>query len=345
MTLSILAFRSAGTEVILWTLEAWAWIFFMRLLFVKALASNVQSMPMSAHLKLGIPATTAGMGQERFAPPEIDGPPAPSAAAAPGAESQGTCGDAPIPVPVPLDPARERERIAASLRAAAKPGTWEKLQAYLGSPVPVLGLTTPQLREAHRAFTRDHPDLTTAETNALAAALWEGDTWEEKTFAIGILDRHRDVLDDASWALADSWVDAATGWGLCDGLASGPVSSMVHSRPKRFAEMLRWTKARNFWRRRASAYALHEFVRAGELDRPFRLLERLLHDDEFWVQRAVGTWLRECWKQDAKRTEAFLLAHSPGLPPVTVTVATERSSKAFRAKLRARNKGARQGRP
>ena len=258
--------------------------------------------------------------------------------------SQGTCPAVPIPGFMPLDATLERERIVASLRRAARPGTRGKLQAYLGSPVPVLGLTTAQLREAHNAFARDRPGLTAADVNALAAALWQGETWEEKVFAIGILDRHRDVLDDTSWTLADSWVDSATGWGLSDGLASGPVSFMVHSRPKRFAEILRWTRAENTWRRRASTYALNEFRRADELDKPFRLLERLLEDGEFWVQRAVGTWLRECWKKDARRTEAFLLAHSPGIPPVTVTVATERSSKAFRAKLRARNRGATKGR-
>ncbi len=245
---------------------------------------------------------------------------------------------------MPMDVPAERARLAAILRGAARPGTWEKLQAYLGSPVPVLGLTTPQMREIQKAFARDHPALTAAEVNGLAGAMWESDTWEEKAFAIGLLDRRRDVLDDASWALADSWVDRATGWALSDGLAAGPISLMVHAKPKRFAEIVRWTKAENFWRRRASTYALNEFVRAGELDKPFRLLERLLYDEEFWVQRAVGTWLRECWKKDARRTEAFLLAHSPGLPPVTVTVATERSSKAFREKLRSKNKAAKRGR-
>src|SRR5436309_8155725 len=52
------------------------------------------------------------------------------------------------------------------------------------------------------------------------------------------------------------------------------------------------------------------------------------------VQRAVGTWLRESWKKDRERTAAFLRAHARGLPPVTITVATERAPKAFREKLR-----------
>jgi len=246
----------------------------------------------------------------------------------------------PGPGPMTLDVHAERERIVAALHAAARPGTWEKLQAYLGSPVPVLGLTTPQVRAVHQRFRQDHPALTTRDVNRLAAAMWEGGTWEEKAFGIGLLDRNRALLDERSWTLADSWVDKATGWALSDGLASGPVSFMTHAEPKRFAEVLRWTKSENYWRRRASTYALNEFVRAGELDKPFRLLERLLYDDEFWVQRAVGTWLRECWKRDARRTEAFLRKHVRGLPPVTITVATERASKAFRDELRRSSKAA-----
>jgi len=242
---------------------------------------------------------------------------------------------------MPLDVLVERERIAAEMRALAPPKPWEKLQAYLGSPVPVLGLTTPQLRGVHAAFRKEHPSLTSRDVNLLAAAMWSGPTWEEKVFGIGLLDQNRDALDERSWLLADSWVDEATGWALSDGLAAGPISYMVHSKPARFREILGWTKAENYWRRRASTYALNEFIRAGELDKPFQLLERLLYDDEFWVQRAVGTWLRECWKKDRQRTEAFLRKHVSGLPPVTITVATERAPKAFREELRRKSKAAR----
>src|SRR5437870_2422531 len=111
------------------------------------------------------------------------------------------------------------------------------------------------------------------------------------------------------------------------------VSRLPGDRP-RCSEVLRWTRSTNIWRRRASTYAMHDLVFAGELDQPFRILEKLLYDDEFWVQRAVGTWLRECWKRDRRRTEAFLRKHIRGLRPVTITVATERAPKALRLDLR-----------
>ena len=202
----------------------------------------------------------------------------------------------------------------------------------------MLGLSTPQMRTILTEFVKAHRGLTAAELNGLAAALWTGNVIEEKFAAISLLGRYADRLDESSWVLADSWVDSATGWALSDGLASGPISTMLFAKPARFQEVLRWTTAENYWRRRASTYAMNELIRAGQLDKPFRLLERLLYDEEFWVQRAVGTWLRECWKKDAKRTEAFLRRHVKGLPPVTITVATERSSKAFREELRRKSK-------
>jgi 3-methyladenine DNA glycosylase AlkD len=232
----------------------------------------------------------------------------------------------------------ERAWIVSRLKALGKPGGNPKLQAYIGSPYPVLGLSTPQFRDLHKEFRGKQPELKASEVNALAKALWSGGTWEEKAFAIGILSRNEGVLDESSWRMMDKMVDQAIGWALSDGLASGPVSAYVHSHPAKFKDLIRWTRAEHFWRRRASTYALSEFVSARELDKPFRLLERLLYDSEFWVQRAVGTWLRECWKKDQGRTEAFLRKRVKGLPPVTITVATERASKSFREELRKNSK-------
>jgi 3-methyladenine DNA glycosylase AlkD len=228
-----------------------------------------------------------------------------------------------------------RKHLAEQLRKAPRTtSSRSELQSYLGSPVPVLGVTAPTMRAILREFVSKNRKLLAREVNALAAALWAGSVLEEKALAISLLARFEKILDDASWDLADHWVDEATGWALSDSLASGPIAGMVFAKPTRFREIVQWIRAKNVWRRRASTYALHRFVRAGELDKPFQLLRRLLTDEEFWVQRAVGTWLRECWKEEPRRTEAFLRKHVRGLPRVVITVAAERAPKSFREELR-----------
>src|SRR5437879_12536500 len=125
------------------------------------------------------------------------------------------------------------------------------------------------MRAILAAFAKDHRTLGAAEVNALADALWSGPVFEEKSLATLLLGRYEKILDDDSWSLADRWVDAATGWGLSDGLASGPIAGMLYAKPSRFRDTLRWTRAKNNWRRRASRYAPHRLVRAGHLERPF----------------------------------------------------------------------------
>ena len=237
-----------------------------------------------------------------------------------------------------LDVESARRSLVQAVHAAPRPSPSFDLVAYLSSPVPVLGLSVPQMREVVAGFAKEHRGLPVADVNRLAGILWPAEIFEDKILAVMLLERYAKVLDDSSWSLAGSWVDGATGWGLSDALAAGPLATMAFAKPARFRELLRWTRSRNLWRRRASAYALRGFVRAKGLDRPLELLERLLYDEELWVQRAVGSWLRECWKVDAKRTEAFLRKHVRGLPPVVITVATERAAKAFRNELRKRSK-------
>lgn len=230
--------------------------------------------------------------------------------------------------------AAERRALVAQIRKLGKGGGDPWLRKYVGSPHPVLGLSVPQLRAILAAFRKEHRDASPGETNALAAALWRGTTFEEKAFAIMLMDAYAKILDEASWRLLDSWVDECVGWGMCDSIGAGPIAKLVHGKPTRFRDLMRWGKAANPWRRRVALYALHDFVLAKELDKPFTLFERLVSDEEFWVQRAVGTWLRECWKRDEPRAKAFLLRHARGLPAIVITVATERAPMAFRAELR-----------
>ncbi len=222
------------------------------------------------------------------------------------------------------------------LRGRARPKIARSLQQSLGTPQPTFAVSAPDLHRIVGEFRRREGPRSSRELRPILRSLWAGTTYDERILAIELLDRYREVHDATLWNLASRWVDEATGWALSDSLAAGPIAGMVRENPQRYSELLPWTRSRSLWRRRAATYALHDLVLGGEVERPLRLLELLVPDREFWVQRAVGTWLRECWKQNPRRTERFLRRHAGHLAPVTLTVATERAPKPLRAELRKR---------
>ncbi len=239
------------------------------------------------------------------------------------------------PSPGRLDGPRLAAKLARTLAKAPRRPAHPSLRAYLGSPLPVRGVRAPEIRRIAREFWRRAEPPNRGTLRDVLRALWAGRWFEERAVAIEILVRAGiGRADRATWRLADRFVDTASGWALSDSLASGPISRGLAADPRRFREILGWTGSPNLWRRRAAAYAMNGLVRSGELDRPFVLLDRLARDPERWVQRAVGTWLRECGKVDGPRTERFLFAHVRDLAPVAITVATERSSPKLRAALR-----------
>jgi 3-methyladenine DNA glycosylase AlkD len=230
----------------------------------------------------------------------------------------------------------EHRWLLRALRGRARPNLAGSLQQYLGSPLPTFAVSAPDLHRIVGEFRRREGRRSSRELRPVLLSLWGGTTYDERILAIELLDRYQEAHDASLWKLASGWVDEATGWALSDSLAAGPIAGMVQELPQRYSELLRWTSSRNLWRRRAATYALHDLVLGGEVERPLRLLKRLVPDHEFWVQRAVGTWLRECWKQEPRRTERFLRRHAGHLAPVTLTVATERAPKSLRVELRMR---------
>lgn len=246
-----------------------------------------------------------------------------------------------VGVPAPRWVAGERKRVLAELRSLVTPSGIGSLQSYLGSPVPVLGVSVPGLRRVASSAASRLNGRPAPEVRSFARSLWGGRWFEERMVAVELLGRPPLADDPLAWRLGSRWVDSATGWALSDTLAAGPLATLAAARPERFHELVHWSASGNLWRRRASTYALRAWVHAGELDRPFALLGRLVDDPERWVQRAVGTWLRECWKKDRRRTERFLRRHVRRLAPVTITVATERAPKRFREELRRAPRGQR----
>ena len=78
------------------------------------------------------------------------------------------------------------------------------------------------------------------------------------------------------------------------------------------------------WERRVAIISTFYFIRKGNIDDTLRLSKILLTDKEDLMHKAVGWALREAWKKDSPRVEAFLQENYPHIPRTTLRYAIER---------------------
>jgi 3-methyladenine DNA glycosylase AlkD len=69
--------------------------------------------------------------------------------------------------------------------------------------------------------------------------------------------------------------------------------------------------------------ATHAFIKRGVVEDAFRIAGILAGDPDEYVQKAIGSWVREAGKRDEAALVSYLMAHSDRLPRTTVNAATK----------------------
>lgn len=86
--------------------------------------------------------------------------------------------------------------------------------------------------------------------------------------------------------------------------------------------------------RRTALVATHAFIKRGEVEDTFRIAGILAGDPDEFVQKAIGSWVREAGKRDEVALVSYLTAHLHRLPRATVTAATKLLPEEIKRELR-----------
>jgi 3-methyladenine DNA glycosylase AlkD len=96
--------------------------------------------------------------------------------------------------------------------------------------------------------------------------------------------------------------------------------------PSRLDEVAQWVTSDHMWTRRAALVSTLPWTKQNhpkpqELEARERILgwaAQLVTDHQWFIQKAIGWWLRELSKHDAARTQAFVAEHGSQMKPVAV---------------------------
>lgn len=214
------------------------------------------------------------------------------------------------------------------------------------SRLKYLGLSMPQVNELAKSK-YSFSDLSPEEQLPLWLELYHGaTTHEELSVALSwmssprnralILTQPRELfrLQDRvdNWATSDSVSDLMATY--------SEVNPAGHLR-----QIKVWNRSKNPWERRQSLVGIYCYARQRKAPTPVQqtlpLIENLLNDRHFFVQKAVGWALRELEQVDPKVQRSFLQRHLHDLSSAAFATATEKFPAAEKAKLKELRRAAR----
>jgi 3-methyladenine DNA glycosylase AlkD len=144
------------------------------------------------------------------------------------------------------------------------------------------------------------------------------------------------------WPLVVKWQDEVDDWPLCDSLAKIYTKLMLVEPVTVYAQLKKWNKDSNLWKRRQSLVSLLYYSRTKKIHLPFSKIEKLvtplLSDKEYYVQKGVGWTLRELYTVYPKETFPYLIKHIKSISSIAFTIAIEKMNAGLKQQLKIHRK-------
>ncbi|MGC1495126.1 MAG: DNA alkylation repair protein [Sulfitobacter sp.] len=219
------------------------------------------------------------------------------------------------------------------LVALADPARALEIRSYHKANRFYLGLSNAQINDLSAAW---RAELDAPARVALADALWQTDVYEARLAAAKLLTQARIRPDDTgAWRLIASWTPSFDSWAIADHACMAGQKRLVAD-PTRLDEVENWVGSDHIWTRRAALVSTLPWTKQNhpkpdELvirDRVLGWAEVLVPDRNWFIQKAIGWWLRELSKHDPDRTKAFIAAHGAQMKPFAAKEAMRLLNKA-----------------
>ena len=186
---------------------------------------------------------------------------------------------------------------------------------------PYLGLDNDDIDSVVKAFQKKR---SVKELIKEARSLWSTDIFEARIAAGKILTKGRLQPDDdqAIWEATVDFAEYFDSWAIADHMAMA-AHKRINSTSGRWQELEAWTTSENQWIKRAALVYTLPFTRIREPNEHEQLArdtilewcEEYVFDDERYIQKAVGWWLRDLSRIEPKRVAQFTIKHGETMLP------------------------------
>lgn len=206
-----------------------------------------------------------------------------------------------------------QEELRKALRKVADPAKAAKMQAYMKSAMPYLGVQLPQLRKVCRTVFADLQWPSPASWQAEVVTLWRDAEFREERYAaiyLAGVKQAQDFQRVSAMKLYEEMIVTGAWWDFVDEIASHRVGPILANYPVPMRrKMLAWSRCDNMWKRRTAILCQIGFKQDTDLELLYGCIEPSLDSPEFFLRKAIGWALRQYAWTDPKEIRRYAQAN------------------------------------
>lgn len=162
--------------------------------------------------------------------------------------------------------------------------------------------------------------------------------FEEKALAIHFLSSEKTEYSEETFDRIGKWFEIGiSNWATTDVLCMLVLPHFFTKRIIGFDKLKEWNTSQSEWQRRAVPVLFVELIKLKidlKYEEVISVIDNLMDDDSDYVQKGLGTLLRELWKKHPKEIEKYLFEWKDKCGRLIIRYATEKMDKEYRKKFK-----------
>ena len=213
---------------------------------------------------------------------------------------------------------------AAELSAVANPEKAAPMAAYMKTDQPFYGVQKPARTEIFNEILDRFPPENRDQYRTAVLALWAGPHREEQYLAIGYAKAFPRYVTLSSIPLYRRLVVEGAWWDFVDDVAAHLIGDVLFNQRERATPKVRpWIDDRDLWLRRTAIICQIGHKDTTDQDLLLDSCAARLHEQEFFIRKAIGWALREYAKTDPDAVRSFVLDHRDEMSALSFREATK----------------------
>ena len=194
-----------------------------------------------------------------------------------------------------------------------------KIKKYLKSSYDFYGVSVPDVR----SISKELRNLEFQSALDLSDKLWYSKRHEEMLLALFVLVFHVKQYPSEVWKFMVDRLEKANTWGLTDEISAHILGPILTENLSLKNEIIKLSESKNPWLRRTGIVATISLIRSNKIELALKLAEKLVYDEDIYVQKGAGWMLREAGIRNKPVIKKFILAHAD-MKPAAFSYATEK---------------------